>query len=62
MMAFLVEDNGQGFKRERLDHLRSSKGGVGLTSMKERTELSGGTFVIESAPGAGTVVRATWAI
>lgn len=32
--------------------------GVGLTSMRERTEELGGMWVIESVPGGGTVVRA----
>jgi signal transduction histidine kinase len=57
-LELVVEDNGQGFDVER----RSSEKRFGLTSMKERTELSGGAFVIESIRGAGTVVRATWPI
>jgi signal transduction histidine kinase len=35
-------------------------GGLGLLSMKERTELSGGLFGVESAKGKGTTVRASW--
>ncbi len=57
-----IQDNGQGFDRReaqsRIDTIR----GLGLDSMKERTELSGGTFSIESRKGAGTVIRATWLI
>ncbi|MGD8776457.1 MAG: hypothetical protein PVF44_14175, partial [Syntrophobacterales bacterium] len=34
--------------------------GFGLGSMRERTELSGGTFVIDSGKGKGTIVRASW--
>ena len=30
------------------------------TSMKERTELSGGCFHVDSEAGVGTVVRARW--
>jgi len=33
--------------------------GVGLTGMRERARLLGGECIIESAPGAGTTVRAT---
>ncbi len=56
-----VEDNGEGFDLNNLyknrDHRR---GGLGLRGMKERTELSGGSFEVRSAPGAGTKIRAKW--
>jgi signal transduction histidine kinase len=61
-MEFIVEDNGQGFDIEHMSYVKSSKRGFGLTSMKERIELSGGAFAIESTPGVGTVVRASWPI
>jgi signal transduction histidine kinase len=35
---------------------------LGLTSMRERAELTGGTFSIESTPGEGTTIRAFWPI
>jgi signal transduction histidine kinase len=35
---------------------------VGLTSMRERAELSGGTFEIESTVGKGTIIKASWPI
>ena len=38
------------------------KKGLGLSSMRERTEFSGGTFSIESAKGCGTVIKALWPI
>jgi signal transduction histidine kinase len=31
--------------------------GVGLRSIKERTESVGGTFVLESGPGKGTRIE-----
>ncbi len=55
-----IEDNGRGFDLEGALSLNSSEKGFGITSMKERTELAGGSFAIESTPGAGTVVRASW--
>jgi PAS domain S-box-containing protein len=51
-----IEDNGEGFDPE------SMKQGLGLTSMRERTELSGGTFEVESILGKGTRIRASWPI
>ena len=55
-IELLVEDNGTGFDLEK------SKNGFGLGSMKERIELSGGSFVMESTRGSGMVIRATWPI
>lgn len=49
-----VQDFGVGFD------LQNSPRGLGLASMKERTELSGGTFHISAKSGEGTVVRASW--
>ncbi len=34
--------------------------GFGLSSMKERTEFSGGTFCLETGPGVGTSIKASW--
>jgi PAS domain S-box-containing protein len=49
-----IKDNGDGFDPENIKH------GLGLTSMRERTELSGGAFAVESIPGKGTTIRASW--
>ncbi len=57
-----IEDNGTGFDLEETLSPKGAKQGLGLGSMKERTELSGGTFVIESIKGKGTTVRASWAL
>ncbi len=50
-----ITDNGKGIKREQL-LTNSSNSGVGLTTMKERAELAGGTLSISSPPGKGTLV------
>ena len=55
-----IEDNGCGFDIEEALSVESSERGFGLGSMRERTELSGGTFVINSAKGRGTCVVASW--
>jgi PAS domain S-box-containing protein len=55
-----VTDNGTGFD---LGHARSGGSfarGLGLHGMKERAELSGGSFSMESGRGTGTTVRASW--
>jgi signal transduction histidine kinase len=61
-MELVLEDNGRGFSLEEVHALRPSMQGLGLTSMKERAELSGGSFGIESLNGKGTTVRASWPV
>jgi len=55
-----IEDNGEGFDMEAALHANSGRRGLGLTSIKERAELSGGSLSIGSIPGEGTVIRAFW--
>ena len=51
-LIVLVEDNGIGLDLLAVEDSRS----LGLAGMRERAEMLGGTFVVESAPGAGTTV------
>jgi signal transduction histidine kinase len=57
-----LKDNGQGFDLNKVLASENTKRGLGLTSMRERTELSGGSFAIESAEGKGTTVLASWPV
>jgi PAS domain S-box-containing protein len=59
-IELIIQDNGTGFDFEKILSMERPKRGLGLTSMRERTELSGGTFSIESTRGKGTTLRATW--
>jgi signal transduction histidine kinase len=53
MLALDVGDAGPGFDpSQEPDGAR-----LGLAGMRERAELLGGSFAIESAPGGGTQVR-----
>ena len=61
-LEFTVRDDGIGFNPGETITKRSLWGGLGLLSMKQRTELSGGLLEVESAPGQGTTVRASWPI
>jgi len=47
-----IEDNGKGF-----DVLNLKSGGLGLIGLKERAQLLGGEFVIDSRIGEGTRIR-----
>ncbi len=59
-MELVIQDNGRGFDLRKALSQDSMQRGLGLSSMRERTELSGGKLVIESAEGKGTIVRASW--
>ena len=49
-----IQDNGQGFDIGKVQK------GLGLESMRERVEISGGEFRVESGIGQGTTIRAIW--
>ncbi len=61
-MELVIQDNGQGFDLSKAQVPGGHTQGLGLESMKERTELSGGSFAIESTKGKGTKIRASWPI
>jgi two-component system sensor histidine kinase UhpB len=51
-----IHDDGAGFTVAEADH-RLRPGHLGLVSMRERAELAGGWFRIDSQPGRGTTVE-----
>ena len=55
-IVLTVQDHGQGFDLQR------AKKGLGLSTMVERAELSGGRFELETARGKGTTIRASWTV
>lgn len=60
VIELTVEDNGIGFETEFSGLSEGSGSGLGLSSMKERAEIAGGSVVIRSEPGKGTAITATW--
>lgn len=54
VLELSIADDGSGFDAAAL----RNGGGLGLAGMRERTELLGGHFAIDSAPGAGTRIHA----
>jgi signal transduction histidine kinase len=59
-MELIIEDNGIGFDPEEVIARKAPLGGLGLLSIKARTELSRGSFGIQSVKGKGTTIRASW--
>jgi len=57
-ISLTIQDNGEGFDPEEVR--KRYRRGMGLSSMKERAELSGGTFAIQSEKGKGTTLSFRW--
>ena len=55
-----IQDSGVGFDLAKTISLKPSQRGFGLASMRERAELSGAGFDIESTVGKGTMIRVKW--
>ena len=55
-----ISDDGVGFDTQFPVDGEVHSRGLGINGMRERAELSGGTFAITSMIGKGTAVRAAW--
>lgn len=62
LLELSIEDNGRGFAAEKRLSQGEKAGGMGLLGMKERVELSDGSFRILSEEGKGTTLQAEWAM
>ena len=58
-IELVVSDDGVGMDLDIIMQTGAA-GSLGLTSMRERAELTGGSFSIESTSGEGTTIRAFW--
>ena len=52
-----IKDDGKSFQAQRVMHSKRNTR-LGLIGMRERLEMVGGKFVVESSPGKGTTVQA----
>jgi signal transduction histidine kinase len=55
----VISDDGVGMDLDVIMRI-STATSLGLTSMREGAELTGGRFLIESTPSEGTIIRACW--
>jgi PAS domain S-box-containing protein len=60
VIVISISDNGLGFDIDKITDHAGSGMGMGLSSMKERAENSGGTLSIVSARNSGTRIQASW--
>jgi signal transduction histidine kinase len=61
-IELVVRDNGVGMAGTCVGNSGSCGKGFGIASMKERAELSGGLFRLETEPNNGTCVTASWPV
>ena len=59
-IGLTIADNGIGFENKEDAQKSSRPSGLGLRSMRERVEVTGGEFNFESEPGQGFVIYAKW--
>lgn len=59
-LELMIKDNGVGIRAAAEASASVRRIGFGLSSMKERAELSGGTFGLGEGPHKGTTIRAVW--
>ena len=61
MLRLTITDDGPGFSLHAVERSgMTAQHGFGLISMRERVELSGGEFIIDSVLGRGTTIGAAW--
>ena len=59
-VEFAIQDKGTGFQLDEVDSVDRSDRGMGLSSMKERVELAGGCFDIQTSRGSGTLIQTSY--
>ena len=59
-IQLMVRDDGCGFDAEKAMMPKKNRNSIGLSSMKERCELLGGSFSVHSRKGEGTAIYAEW--
>jgi signal transduction histidine kinase len=61
-VEFHIQDNGTGFHPEEVFAVSRSGKGIGLSSMKERAMLAGGSFDVQTGRGSGTLIQTFYPI
>jgi signal transduction histidine kinase len=62
MLTLVVRDDGVGFEVSPAEQQAATRESLGLLGMAERVKLLGGTLQVESEPGRGTQIRASFPV
>jgi two-component system sensor histidine kinase UhpB len=60
VLELVVRDDGVGFDVAPTQEQAARRGSLGLLGMAERVQLMGGTLQVETEPGRGTRIRASF--
>ncbi len=60
VLELVVRDDGQGFEKSTIQEQAAHRGRLGLLGMRERVQILGGSLEVDSQPGLGTRIRATF--
>jgi two-component system, NarL family, sensor histidine kinase UhpB len=60
VLEFVVRDDGVGFDVVPTQEQAARRGNLGLLGMRERVEIVGGALLVESEPGRGSRIRASF--
>jgi len=61
-VEFVIRDDGIGFQLDEVSTVDRPDRGLGLSSMKERVELAGGCFDIQTGKGSGTLIQTSYPV
>jgi signal transduction histidine kinase len=56
LLSIVIDDNGKGFDPDKIKHVKTGEGGMGMTFMKERIKYIEGRLFLTSEQGKGTRV------
>ncbi|MGB5418817.1 ATP-binding protein [Algibacter sp.] len=56
LLSIVIDDNGKGFDPDKVKHVKTGDGGMGMTFMKERIKYIDGRLFLTSEEGKGTRV------
>ncbi|WP_346883269.1 ATP-binding protein [uncultured Algibacter sp.] len=56
LLSVVIDDNGKGFNPDKVKHVKTGDGGMGMTFMKERIKYIDGRLFLTSEAGKGTRV------
>ena len=61
-IELMINDDGKGFDVSALERNQTKPKGIGLKTLRDRADIYGGSFILESTIGKGTALQFIWPI